>query len=194
MAREQKRGATAAGTSANMSIDNVQATAAATDMMKTYALFSDIHDGGSDGDGALYTRYLATDSNSAFSQGICPPFLKELPFWPDSVDVNINSLIKQPHYESFPTYLDSGAMHHCFIERSQFISYKKSQSNKGSTVVKGGTFDMPGVGVVKMTVQTSNGQQHCLMLRANHTPSFEFNLISLPQLDCLSYKGVWGNG
>jgi hypothetical protein len=70
MAREQKHGAAASGMSANVSIDSAETTTAATNMMKTYALFSDMHDSGNNSDSALYTHYLAADSNTLSGSNI----------------------------------------------------------------------------------------------------------------------------
>jgi hypothetical protein len=69
--------------------------------------------------------------------------------------------------------------------------YIHAQSDIGSTAVKGGEFMMPRYGVAKLIVQTVEGQTHTLLLNAKHTLNFEFNLISIPQLDCL---GLQGNG
>jgi hypothetical protein len=74
------------------------------------------------------------------------------------------------------------------------MSYTHAQSDIGLTAVKGGEFMMPGYRVAKLVVQTAEGRTHMLLLNAKHTPNFEFNLISIPQLDCLGLQGRWGGG
>ncbi|CAK5269034.1 unnamed protein product [Mycena citricolor] len=94
-----------------------------------------------------------------------------------------------------PTFLDSGASEHCFVDRSKFVTYEEVVGAEGQTAIKsGGRFQIAGHGDVEIIVETEGKERHRIRLHALHTPEFRMNLISITTLDSRGLRGSWGGG
>lgn len=92
------------------------------------------------------------------------------------------------------TFADSACSNHCFVNRSDFTTYKSSNNKDGDTAAKGGKFKIHGTGRVGKHVIFDG----CVILlafeNAIHTPDLNHNLISIGRLDKAGCYSIFGGG
>ena len=105
------------------------------------------------------------------------------------------SEITRPEH-SIHTYADSGASDHCFVNKSDFYSYKLFNTPKeGQAAGEDLRFAILGQGIVKKTFLGLNGQQNYITFNhALHTPNLAANFISISQIDAAGHKSTFGDG
>ncbi|KAF5375858.1 hypothetical protein D9615_008280 [Tricholomella constricta] len=83
-----------------------------------------------------------------------------------------------------PTFADSGASDHCFVERKDFEEYQSLTTPRhGQAATRGATFSIVGKGTVKKHVTSSVGTSDLAFHGALHTPQLAANLISVGKFD-----------
>ena len=94
-----------------------------------------------------------------------------------------------------PTYANSGASDHCFVERHAFSDYEAlSAPREGQSAPVGGLFRIIGQGTVKKVVKTAAGTSELVFCRALHTPDLAANLISVGKFDEAGFTVVFTGG
>lgn len=87
-----------------------------------------------------------------------------------------------------PTFLDSAASDMCVVNRKRFIRYKEMNWEGNTAQRTGGKFPIKGVGIAQFRAQDIQGNERVLVVKALHTPSLAFNLLSIPTFVLLGYK------
>lgn len=92
------------------------------------------------------------------------------------------------------TYADSAASKHCFVNRTDFVTYTPSKDHKGDTATQGGKFSILGTGNVKKRIIFEGKVINLTFEDAMHTPELSHNLISIGRLDKAGCFTVFGGG
>ncbi|KAF5368208.1 hypothetical protein D9615_010532 [Tricholomella constricta] len=83
-----------------------------------------------------------------------------------------------------PTFADSGASDHCFVDRGMFTDYMPyAVPRQGQAANKGSTFNILGQGTVKITVSVNGATSQLIFRTALHTPELAANLVSIAKFD-----------
>ena len=94
-----------------------------------------------------------------------------------------------------PTYADSGATDHCFVQRSDFEDYKLYPSPRhGISANRGGIFSILGEGTVRRTVTVNGHTSHLIFRSALHMPELAVNLVSIGKFDDLGFSVTFKGG
>ncbi|EDR06651.1 retrovirus-related pol polyprotein [Laccaria bicolor S238N-H82] len=94
-----------------------------------------------------------------------------------------------------PTYADSAANKHCFVNRSDFSTYHAlSQPDEGQSANKGGQFRIVGHGAVTKTIISGSLRTTLTFKHAVHTPDLIANLVSISKLDEANCWTLFGGG
>ena len=92
--------------------------------------------------------------------------------------------ITMPGERDVPTYADSAANKHCFVNCSDFSTYHAlSKPDEGQSANKGGQFCIIGHGAVTKTIISGSLRTTLTFKHAVHTPDLITNLISISKLD-----------
>lgn len=113
----------------------------------------------------------------------------------DSIACHGNTSLYSPAVPSIQTFIDSGASEHCWVQRTNFITYTEVTGQGGSSAISGeaGKFQIAGTGTVQFVTRVGEQEKRIQLRGVKHTPSFSHNLISLSTLDRLGMRGEWGN-
>lgn len=90
---------------------------------------------------------------------------------------------EQARTSNLKNYADSAASEHCFVERSDFVTYTPNTSLTGTTAQPGGVFSILGIGNVRKTTVVDGKTIELTFTEALHTPELSHNLISIGRLD-----------
>lgn len=94
-----------------------------------------------------------------------------------------------------PTYADSGATDHFFVDRHVFADYKELKNPiEGHAAPRGASFRVIGRGTIKRKYQTTEGTFELVFRNALHAPDLLSNLISINRFDKAGFKVVFGGG
>lgn len=94
-----------------------------------------------------------------------------------------------------PTYADSGATDHFFIDREEFTNYEELPTPiDGQAAPKGAMFRVVGRGTVKQVCRTAQGSLELVFKNALHAPDLTSNLISINWFDKAGFNVVFGGG
>ncbi|KAF8801429.1 hypothetical protein BYT27DRAFT_7004731, partial [Phlegmacium glaucopus] len=74
------------------------------------------------------------------------------------------------------TFADSACSDHCFINKSDFITYKSFHDKDGDTAARGGKFKIHGTGRVEKQVIFDGRIISLVFENAMHTPNLNHNL------------------
>lgn len=97
--------------------------------------------------------------------------------------------------QNVPTYADSAANKHCFVNRSDFSTYHAlSKPDEGQPANKGGQFRIVGHGTVTKTIVSGSLKTTITFKHAVHTPDLIANLISIGKLDEANCWALFGGG
>ena len=92
------------------------------------------------------------------------------------------------------TFADSACSDHCFVNKSDFTTYKPFQNKDGDTAAKRGKFRISGTGCIEKQVIFDG---HVILLafeNAIHAPDLNHNLISIGRLDKARCYSVFRGG
>ena len=94
-----------------------------------------------------------------------------------------------------PTYADSAANKHCFINCSDFSTYHiLSKPDEGQSANKGGQFRIIGHGAVTKIIVSGSLRTTLTFKHTVHTPDLIANLISISKLDEANCWALFGGG
>lgn len=94
-----------------------------------------------------------------------------------------------------PTYADSGATDHFFVDRGMFTNYEELTSPvEGHAAPKGARFRVIGRGTVRKICKTTNGVAELVFKNALHAPDLTSNLISINKFDQAGFNVTFGGG
>ncbi len=86
------------------------------------------------------------------------------------------------------TFLDSGTMHYCFFNRSDFQTYTELTAKHGDLATEGGKFSIKGQGRVTRQVEIEGEEINLQFNNTLHTPELMSNLISVACLCDTGYQ------
>jgi hypothetical protein len=86
--------------------------------------------------------------------------------------------------DTLKTYIDSGASHHYFADKSWFDEYTEITPTTGHTASQGSTFSIVGVGNIRALCMVDDGYQSFTLMNVLHAPDLVANLISVSFADC----------
>lgn len=81
------------------------------------------------------------------------------------------------------TYIDSGASHHYFVDRTWFAEYLEITPIQGRAAERGSTFTIVGVGNVHAQCLVNGSYQPIVLRNALHAPGLNANLVSVSRAD-----------
>lgn len=94
-----------------------------------------------------------------------------------------------------PTFTNSGATDHCFVNQGAFYEYETLDTPKNSqSALVEGVFYIVSQGTVQRTVQTKDKMSKLVFCRALHTPDLATNLISIGRFDEAGFTTVFSQG
>jgi hypothetical protein len=97
--------------------------------------------------------------------------------------------------QDVPTYADSAANKHCFVNCSDFTTYHAlSQPDEGQPANKGGQFHIIGHGLVTKTIISGTLKMTITFKHAVHTPDLIANLISIGKLNEANCWALFSGG
>jgi len=97
--------------------------------------------------------------------------------------------------QDVPTYADSAANKHCFVNCLDFTTYHAlSQPDEGQPANKGGQFHIVGHGAVTKTIVSRMLRTTITFKHAVHTPNLIANLISISKLDEVNCWALFSGG
>jgi hypothetical protein len=108
-------------------------------------------------------------------------------------EVNSVPNTTQPHAQVV-TFADSACSDHCFVNRSDFTSYRPVKDKDGDTATKGGKFSIHGTGRVEKRTIFDGRVVSLVFENAIHAPDLNHNLISIGKLDKAGCYTVFGGG
>lgn len=92
------------------------------------------------------------------------------------------------------TFADLACSDHCFVNKSDFTTYKHFQDKDGYTAARGGRFKISGTGHVEKHVIFDGRVILLAFENAIHAPDLNHNLILIGQLDKARCYLVFGEG
>ena len=98
-----------------------------------------------------------------------------------------------PQYQVI-TFADSACSSHCFVNKSDFTTYKPFHNKDGYTAAEGGKFKISRTGQVEKQVVFDGWVISLAFENAIHTPDLNHNLISIGWLDKAGCYSVFGGG
>lgn len=94
-----------------------------------------------------------------------------------------------------PTYADSGASDHFFVNKEAFTDYEELPNPiEGHAAPKGAMFRVVGRGTVRKTCNTPSGSSELVFKNALHAPDLASNLISINKFDKAGFNVIFGGG
>ena len=94
-----------------------------------------------------------------------------------------------------PTYADSAANKHCFVNCSDFATYHTlPQPDEGQSASKGGQFRIIEHGAVTKTIISGSLKTTITFRHTVHTPDLITNLVSISKLDEANCWALFGGG
>jgi hypothetical protein len=128
-------------------------------------------------------KVVMTDSTARSSSGNSEFYALTIDTNPTYTDISHHQVI---------TFADSACCDHCFINRSDFATYKPFHDKDGDTAAKRGKFKISGTGQVEKCVIFDGHVISLIFENAIHTPDLNHNLISIRRLDKAGCYSVFG--
>ena len=111
------------------------------------------------------------------------------------VTYTLAASVHMPADTGIPTYADSGATDHFFVDREMFSDYEELPTPiKGRAAPRGASFCVVGHGTVKRTCTTAQGSSALVFRNALHAPGLTSNLISINKFDQAGFNVIFGGG
>ena len=124
----------------------------------------------------IHSNNPFTHSNNPFARSSNPP-TSDYHLFVASVGTNTST------DRRVPTYANSGASHHYFVNRSDFSNYMEISPIAGQGAGKDSTVKIVGVGSVQKDVIMDGKRQSVIFRNVAHAPDLAANLVSISRLD-----------